>query len=139
MNALYGPAIHVFEQSCKQDVDARNKSGHDEGLIEIVDVRKMPGSEIRTDVPIADEPADVAIADRKVLAGGFRPYERLRAQRADESVETRDLLRAGAAVAVLPIDLDLGELVPIHPFRLAAHLPNTRRDPTQILTDGIAR
>ena len=137
MNALYGPAIHVFEQSCKQDVDARNKSGHDEGLIEIVDVRKMPGSEIRTDVPIADEPADVAIADRKVLAGGFRPYERLRAQRADESVETRDLLRAGAAVAVLPIDLDRGEVVLIRQFRLAAQLANGRGDLVEIVAGHV--
>jgi len=83
---------------------------------------------------IADEPADVAIAEREVLAGGFRPYERLRARRAGESVETRDLLRA---VAVLPIDLDRGELVLIRQFRLAAQLANGRGDLVEIVAGHV--
>src|SRR5262249_56959016 len=65
----------------------------------------MGASAIAVRGPIADEPADVVIAGREVLAGGFRPYEQLRARRAGDEVEVRDLLRAGAAVAVLPIDL----------------------------------
>jgi ADP-ribose pyrophosphatase len=117
-------------------VDARNESGHDEGLVEIVGVRKMPGSDIRTGGAIADEPTDVAVAEREVLAGGFRPYERLRAQRAGE-VETRDLLRAGGAVAVLPIDLDRGEIVLIRQFRLAAHLANGRGNLVEIVAGHV--
>ena len=92
----------------------------------------MRASVIPPGGPIADESADVTIAEREALAGGFRPYERLRAQRAGEGVETRDLLRAGAAVAVLPIDLDRGEVVLIRQFRLAAQLANGRGDLVEI-------
>src|SRR6266550_4277391 len=84
----------------------------------------MPVSAILPGGPIADEPADVVIAGREVLARGFRPYERVQARRADGAVETRDLLRAGVAVAVLPIDLDRDEVVLIRQFRLAAQLAN---------------
>ena len=97
----------------------------------------MPASEISRDAEIADQPADVAIAEREVLAGGFRPYERLRAQRAGGGVETRDLLRAGAAVAVLPIDLDRGEVVLIRQFRLAAQLANGRGNLVEIVAGHV--
>src|SRR2546430_262125 len=80
----------------------------------------MPVSAILPGGPIADEPADVVIAGREVLARGFRPYERVQARRADGAVETRDLLRAGAAVAVFPIDLDRDEGVLIRQVRPAA-------------------
>jgi ADP-ribose pyrophosphatase len=86
---------------------------------------------------IADEPAEVVIAGREVLAGGFRPYERLRARRAGEEVEVRDLLRAGPAVAVLPIDLSRGEVVLIRQFRLAAHLANGKSDLVEIVAGHV--
>ena len=41
----------------------------------------MPVSAILPGGPIADEPADVVIAGREVLARGFRPYERVQALR----------------------------------------------------------
>src|SRR2546430_16470421 len=77
----------------------------------------MPVSAILPGGPIADEPADVVIAGREVLARGFRPYERVQARRADGAVETRDLLRAGAAGAALPHDPHRAEGVPIRQFR----------------------
>jgi ADP-ribose pyrophosphatase len=86
---------------------------------------------------ICDEPADVVIASREVLAGGFRPYERLCARRAGEEVEVRDLLRAGPAVAVLPIDLSRGEVVLIRQFRLAAHLANGKGDLVEIVAGHV--
>jgi ADP-ribose pyrophosphatase len=89
------------------------------------------------DVPLADEPADAAIVEREVLAGGFRSYERLRAQRVGEGGETRDLLRAGAAVAVLPIDLDRGEVVLIRQFRVAAQLANGRGNLVEIVAGHV--
>jgi hypothetical protein len=73
----------------------------------------MSASPIAVRGPIADQPADVVNAGREVLAGGFRPYERLRVRRANEEAQTRDLLRAGPAVAVLPIDLGRGRLAEI--------------------------
>jgi ADP-ribose pyrophosphatase len=87
--------------------------------------------------PIADEPADVAIVDREVLAGGFRPYERMRARRGDGDVETRDILRAGPAAAVLPIDLARDEVVLIRQFRLAAHLANGKGELVEIVAGHV--
>ncbi len=108
----------------------------------------MGSSAIAVRGPIADEPADVVIAGREVLGGGFRPYERLRARRANEDAETRDLLRAGQvevrdllragpAVAVLPIDLRRGEVVLIRQFRLAAHLANEKGDLVEIVAGHV--
>src|SRR5215472_2129748 len=97
----------------------------------------MATSRISRDVVIADEPADVVIAGREVLAGGFRPYERLCACRAGEEVEVRDLLRAGAAVAVLPIYLSRGEVVLIRQFRLAAHLASGKGDLVEIVAGHV--
>ena len=97
----------------------------------------MGASAIAVRGPIADEPADVVIAGREVLAGGFRPYEQLRARRAGDEVEVRDLLRAGAAVAVLPIDLSRGEVVLIRQLRLAAHLANGKGDRVEIVAGHV--
>src|SRR5436190_12925851 len=97
----------------------------------------MPVSAILPGGPIADAPADVVIAGREVLARGFRPYERVQARRADGAVETRDLLRAGAAVAVLPIDLDRDEVVLIRQVRLAAQLANGKGDLVEIVAGHV--
>jgi nudix-type nucleoside diphosphatase (YffH/AdpP family) len=106
-------------------------------MSDIVRMERVPGSEISRDAPIADESADVVIAGREVLAPGFRPYERLRARRTGEEVEVRDLLRAGPAVAVLPIDLRRGEVVLIRQFRLAAHLANEKGDLVEIVAGHV--
>jgi len=84
----------------------------------------MAASEIGRDPRIADESADVVIEGREVLARGFRPYERVRVRQAGGEVETRDVLRAAAAVAVLPIDLAREEVVLMRQFRLPAQLAN---------------
>jgi ADP-ribose pyrophosphatase len=97
----------------------------------------MPVSAILPGGPIADEPADVVIERREVLGRGFRPYERVQARRADGDVEMRDLLRAGAAVAVLPIDLDRDEVVLIRQFRLAAQLANGKGDLVEIVAGHV--
>ena len=100
-------------------------------------MERMRASEMPKDVEIADEPADVVIVEREVLGRGFRPYERVQARRADGDVETRDLLRAGAAVAVLPIDLDRDEVVLIRQFRLAAQLANGKGDLVEIVAGHV--
>jgi ADP-ribose pyrophosphatase len=86
---------------------------------------------------IADEPADLVIAGREVLASGFRPYERLRSRRANEDAQTRDILRAGPAAAVLPIDLARDEVVLIRQFRLAAHLANGKGNLVEIVAGHV--
>jgi ADP-ribose pyrophosphatase len=97
----------------------------------------MGTSAIAVRGPIADEPADVVIAGREVVAGGFRPYERVRTRRANEDAQTRDLLRAGPAMAVLPIDLARGEVVLIRQFRVAAHLANGKGDLVEIVAGHV--
>ena len=79
----------------------------------------------------------MVIEAREVLGRGFRSYERVQARRADGGVETRDLLRAGAAVAVLPIDLDRDEVVLIRQFRLAAQLANGKGDLVEIVAGHV--
>jgi ADP-ribose pyrophosphatase len=97
----------------------------------------MPLSDTSADSPIADEPADVVIEGREVLGSGFRPYERVHARHASGEVETRDVLRAGAAVAVLPIDLERGEVVLIRQFRLLAQLANGKGDLVEIVAGHV--
>jgi ADP-ribose pyrophosphatase len=97
----------------------------------------MAPSEKSIDAVIADEPADVVSVEREVLARGFRSYERVRARHPNGEVETRDLLRAGAAVAVLPIDLDRDEVVLIRQFRLAAQLANGKGDLVEIVAGHV--
>jgi ADP-ribose pyrophosphatase len=74
---------------------------------------------------VADAPADVAISNREIVAKGFHPYERFRFRLANsDSTQTRDILRSGDVIAVLPIDVERGEVVLLRQFRLAAHLGN---------------
>jgi ADP-ribose pyrophosphatase len=97
----------------------------------------MGASAIAARGPISDQPADVVIARSEVLAGGFRPYERLRARRGNEDAQTRDILRAGPAAAVLPIDLTRSEVVLIRQFRLAAHLADGKGDLVEIVAGHV--
>ena len=62
------------------------------------------------------------------LAAGYRPYERYQVTLTGDDgaplTQTRDLIRGGLVVAVLPVDLGRDEVVLIRQFRLAAHLAN---------------
>jgi nudix-type nucleoside diphosphatase (YffH/AdpP family) len=61
----------------------------------------------------------------------------VRARRTNEDAQTRDLLRAGAAVAVLPIDLARGEVVLIRQFRLPAQFANGKGDLVEIVAGHV--
>jgi len=88
--------------------------------------------------PIADDRADLLIAGREVLAEGFRRYERLRVRRTGEDVpRPLDVLRAGPAAAVLPIDPGRDEVVLLRQFRLAAHLANGRGNLVEIVAGHV--
>jgi ADP-ribose pyrophosphatase len=84
------------------------------------------------DRELADLPVNVTLSQPELLAKGYRDYQRyqLTLQGADGApvVQTRDVLRAGKVVAVLPIDLARDEIVLIRQFRLPAHLANGRGD-----------
>lgn len=74
---------------------------------------------------IADQPAEVAVSPPELLARGYRPYERFSVKLAGSpTAQQRDILRAGLVIAVIPVDLERGEVVLIRQFRLAAHLGN---------------
>lgn len=81
---------------------------------------------------LADRPADVVVSQPERLGKGYCEYQRyrltLRGDDLEPEAQTRDVLRAGKVVAVLPIDLARGELVLIRQFRLAAHLANGSGD-----------
>jgi len=83
---------------------------------------------------VADAPADVIISERKVVAKGFHSYEHFRFSLATSAApQTLDILRSGSVVAVLPVDLERGEVVLLQQFRLAAHLGNGKGNLIEIV------
>ena len=90
------------------------------------------------DAPVADDPADVVISGCEVLAEGFRRYERLHVIRGNENAPRPvDILRSGAAAAVLPVDLLRDEVVLLRQFRLAAHLANGNGNLVEIVAGHV--
>jgi ADP-ribose pyrophosphatase len=88
---------------------------------------------------IADAAWDGVVVVREVLGAGFRPYERVSFVRTNRSGKDRpqDILRAGRAAAVLPIDLARQEIVLIGQFRLAVHLANGRGNLIEIVAGHV--
>jgi ADP-ribose pyrophosphatase len=88
---------------------------------------------------IADAPSNGVVASREVLGTGFRSYERLRFIAADAKGERQpqDILRAGPAAAVLPLDLTRQEIVLLRQFRLAAHLANGKGNLIEIVAGHV--
>jgi ADP-ribose pyrophosphatase len=90
---------------------------------------------------IADRVADVALSPPTVLSQGFMTYERYDIaiiRKDDETLrQTRDVLRASKVAVVLPIDLERGEIVLIHQFRLPAHLATGRGEMVEIVAGRI--
>jgi ADP-ribose pyrophosphatase len=90
------------------------------------------------DAPVADDPADAVISGGKVLADGFRRYERFHAIRGNENAPRPiDVLRSGPAAAVLPVDLGRDEVVLLRQFRLAAHLANGNGNLVEIVAGHV--
>jgi ADP-ribose pyrophosphatase len=79
---------------------------------------------------ILDRRADVVLEAPSLIGQGYMRYERfeLSINRGDESalLQRRDVLRASRVAALLPVDLERGQLVLIRQFRLAAHLATGR-------------
>jgi ADP-ribose pyrophosphatase len=81
---------------------------------------------------LADQPADIALSQPKVLAEAYRDYRRyqvtVRSQDAPPVSQERDILIAGKVVVVIPMDVVRREIVLTRQFRLAAHIANGRGD-----------
>jgi ADP-ribose pyrophosphatase len=92
---------------------------------------------------IADRPADVVLAEPELLVKGFREYRRYDLTVAipgqGKVEQTRDVIAGGKVVAVLPIDLDRGEVVLIRQFRLPAHLATGKGDMVEIVAGRVDR
>jgi ADP-ribose pyrophosphatase len=87
---------------------------------------------------IADDGAEVVVAGPELLAKGFRPYDRFRFTVADDDApRTADILRAGPAAAVLPIDPARDEIVLLRQFRLAAHLASGKGHLVEIVAGHV--
>jgi ADP-ribose pyrophosphatase len=87
---------------------------------------------------IADDGGEVAVAGPELLAKGFRPYERFRFTIAnDDAPRTADILRAGPAAAVLPLDLGRDEIILLRQFRLAAHLAGGKGNLVEIVAGHV--
>ena len=92
---------------------------------------------------LADRPAAVLLSQPELLADGYRPYERyrvtLRVADGATVAQTRDIIRGGKVVAVLPVDLARGEIVLIRQFRLPAHLASGRGEMIEIVAGRVER
>ncbi|PZQ11247.1 MAG: NUDIX hydrolase [Ancylobacter novellus] len=89
----------------------------------------------------AASPADVVVEGPELLNDGYRRLEGWRATlSAGERgtlVQEREVLRAGPSVAVLPVDLDRGEIVLIRQFRLPAHLATGAGDLAEVVAGRV--
>lgn len=93
------------------------------------------------DRELADRSATVSLSAPELLARGYRPYERyhvtLRGADGETLAQTRDIIRGGKVVAVLPVDLAREEIVLIRQFRLAAHLADGRGEIIEIVAGRV--
>lgn len=85
---------------------------------------------------LADRAAVVTASATELLGQGFFDYQRHR-MTLPNGAQTRDVLRAGKVIAVLPLDIDRGEIVMIHQFRPAAHLANGRGEMIEIVAGRV--
>jgi ADP-ribose diphosphatase len=90
---------------------------------------------------LADSPADVTVSAPTVLAKGFHDLVRfsmtLRGPGHDPIASVRDVLHVGKVTAVLPLDLERGELVLLRQFRLPAHLATGMGELTEIVAGHV--
>jgi ADP-ribose pyrophosphatase len=85
---------------------------------------------------LADRAAAVRLSAPEQLGKGFFDYQRYQVT-LPSGTQTRDVLRAGKVIAVLPLDIERGEIVMIRQFRPAAHLANGRGDTIEIVAGRV--
>ncbi|HZT27431.1 MAG TPA: NUDIX hydrolase [Pseudolabrys sp.] len=85
---------------------------------------------------LADRAADVTLSPPERLGKGFFDYQRVRVT-LPAGTQTRDVLRAGKVIAVLPLDIERREIVMIRQFRPAAHLANGKGQTIEIVAGRV--
>ena len=86
---------------------------------------------------LADRAAPAELSAPERPARGFFDYQRLQVT-LPAGAQTRDVVRAGKVVALLPLDLERGEIVMIRQFRPAAHLANGKGELVEIVATNVA-
>ena len=85
---------------------------------------------------LADRPANAALSPPERPAKGFFEYQRFKVT-LPSGTQTRDVVRAGKVIAVLPLDVERGEIVMIRQFRPAAHLANGKGEMVEIVAGRV--
>ena len=85
---------------------------------------------------LADRAAQAELSAPERPAKGFFDYQRFRVT-LPAGPQTRDVVRAGKVIALLPLDLERGEIVMIRQFRPAAHLANGKGELIEIVAGRV--
>jgi len=88
------------------------------------------------DRELTDRPVEAALSAPQTLGKGFFDYQRFKVT-LPAGTQTRDVLRAGKVIAVLPLDIARGEIVMIRQFRPAAHLANGEGEMVEIVAGRV--
>ena len=87
---------------------------------------------------LSDRAADVSLSPPEQLGKGFFDYQRYKVT-LPAGTQLRDVLRAGKVIAVLPLDVERGEIVMIRQFRPAAHLANGKGETVEIVAGRVEK
>lgn len=88
----------------------------------------------------AARPSAALVEGPELLHDGYRQVEGWRAtipSSDGEVVQHREVLRGGPCVAVIPVDLERGEIVLIRQFRLPAHLATGSGDLVEVVAGRV--
>jgi ADP-ribose pyrophosphatase len=85
---------------------------------------------------LADRVAQAELSAPEHPAKGFFDYQRFRVK-LPAGEQLRDVVRAGKVIAILPLDLERGEIVMIRQFRPAAHLANGKGELMEIVAGRV--
>jgi len=85
---------------------------------------------------LADRAAEASLSAPDRPDRGFFDYQRFKVM-LPAGTQTRDVVRAGKVIAVLPLDIERGEIVMIRQFRPAAHLANGKGEMIEIVAGRV--
>jgi ADP-ribose pyrophosphatase len=93
------------------------------------------------DPDLSDRTVEVALTGPDVQSGRLYRYERYQVASADRAggAVTRDVVRVGRVVVIIPLDIERDEIVLIREFRLGAHLAIGRGDMVELPADRVER
>ena len=93
------------------------------------------------DPDLSDRTVEVALTGPDVQSGRLYRYERYQVASADWAggAVTRDVVRVGRVVVIIPLDIERDEIVLIREFRLGAHLAIGQGDMVELPAGRVER